>query len=952
MSKQNKRYSKRGDDFDFGSEESKKSAGTGENREYTGTKKEKKADNTEKAGKVKKEANPSSVGNQIMTIVLITLAVFIAVCYAAGSGGSESVGAVGKTLSDILLGLFGGAGILIPFLLLNHALFWKRDVESGAYRYKFLFSISILLLTAISIHAVLAIINGTAVKDISLELSEIPKLYGDGKLYKGGGAIGGYLASLILKGLGKVGTAIFSALLIVILMTFMFGSTPSEIWRRFIFYFIRRRERTLADKAEKERMKREFEEKKKQRMNERPAGNTTGAGTEAGTNNGAGPRRTTYSMHNQKDGRKASGIDSDLFEDDIDVGYDGGRTEQPAAGEKPAGEKAHEQPDFFTDKAAGNYSGKYTEKPVERDVVLYGNDDSGKRTELSDIFDKPKDEEIARKVTVKKDAGTGDELASDAQLELKYAKKQEVTINLAPDDYKVAEKTPAKYEDDAEEAPVAENKKKKYVFPPIDMLPYDKQRVNVSQEELRENADKLVAALDSFHVRTHVVNIARGPVITRYELQLEQGTRVRSISNYIEDISYSLATSGIRVEGVIQGKSAIGIEVPNKNPQSVFLRELIDRDEFSQSQSVLFCGLGRAVAGDPVYLDLGTSKAPHLLIAGATGMGKSVCVNSLLISMLYKATPDDVRLILIDPKKVEFSIYKGLPHLLIPVITDSKKAAGALHWAVNEMERRYELIESVGVREILKYNEIARKKGLEVLPQIVIAIDEFADLMMTAPKDIEATVVRIAQKARAAGMHLIIGTQRPQVTVITGIIKANIPVRIALTVSSSIDARTILDNGGAEKLIGRGDMLYSAVGMMKPMRVQGAFVDDNSIESIVKFIIDNNGEQEYDDGVMSKIDREAEMLDKKDKRTDDDDGDDDDVKGESDPLLKPAVKLAVEKGKISTSLLQRNMSLGYGRAAKIIDIMESKGIVGPLNGSKPRDVLISYEDYLEMFVDD
>ncbi|MGM9625631.1 MAG: DNA translocase FtsK [Eubacteriales bacterium] len=487
-----------------------------------------------------------------------------------------------------------------------------------------------------------------------------------------------------------------------------------------------------------------------------------------------------------------------------------------------------------------------------------------------------------------------------------------------------------------------------YVYPPVTLLKKDTSDKNEDVAgELETNARKLTDILRSFNVRTKIVNVSRGPTITRYELQPESGTRVRSVANLVDDIALGLAADGVRIEAPIPGKSAIGIEVPNQSVSTVYIRDLIDSDAFRSSKSKLTTALGMDVAGAPVFLD--AAKMPHLLICGATGMGKSVCINALIISVLYKATPEEVKLILVDPKKVELNIYSGIPHLLVPVVSDPKKAAGALHWAVTEMERRFELIEDVGMRDIKGYNDITKNDPeREYLPQIVIIIDELADLMMTAPDEVEESICRLAQKARAAGMHLIIGTQRPSVDVITGLIKANIPSRIAFRVSSQMDSRVILDEIGAEKLIGRGDMLYKPVGATKPKRVQGSFVSEDEIEQIITFLKKTAGHAEYADDVMASIEKEAAMCGQK-KSARVMDGDDFDGDGTpDDPMLKNALELAVESGKISTSLIQRRLSLGYGRAAKLIDRMEQLGYVSPPEGQKPRQVLITKEQYMEL----
>ena len=485
-----------------------------------------------------------------------------------------------------------------------------------------------------------------------------------------------------------------------------------------------------------------------------------------------------------------------------------------------------------------------------------------------------------------------------------------------------------------------------YVFPPVDMLAPNQNPADTEREkELRETANLLQQTLKSFRVDIEAIQYSRGPTITRYELKPAVGTRVRSIANLVDDIALSLATSGVRIEAPIPNKAAVGIEVPNRIRATVYLRDLIENDKFSEAKSKLTSCLGMDVGGNPVYFDI--AKMPHLLIAGATGMGKSVCINSVIISLLYKARPEDVKLILIDPKKVEFNIYKDIPHLYAPIVSDPKKAAGALASAVAEMERRFELIEEVGVRDIGTYNAVTENDPeKERMPHMVIIIDELADLMMTAPDDVESCICRLAQKARAAGIHIIIGTQRPSVDVITGLIKANIPSRIACTVASQVDSRTIIDIAGAEKLIGRGDMLFAPVGAAKPMRVQGAFVSEAEVEKIVSFIKANNSAARYNSDFINSMEENAKncgMLGKKGGAAASDAEGASDEGGDS--KFRDAVKLAVEEGKISTSLMQRRLGVGYGRAAKIIDTMEELGYVSKPDGNKPRRVLITMEEY-------
>lgn len=480
-----------------------------------------------------------------------------------------------------------------------------------------------------------------------------------------------------------------------------------------------------------------------------------------------------------------------------------------------------------------------------------------------------------------------------------------------------------------------------YKFPPLTLLKEAKaQNAAALSAELDNTATRLVDTLKSFGVETRIVDISRGPTVTRYELQPSAGVKISKITNLADDIALNLATAGVRIEAPIPNKAAVGIEVPNKASAVVGVRGILESPVFTSAKSKLTVALGRDIGGNAVVTDI--AKMPHGLIAGATGSGKSVCINSIIISILYKAKPDEVKLLMIDPKVVELGIYNGIPHLLVPVVTDPRKASGALGWAVSEMEKRYKMFADRGVRDLAGYNRFVEQLGdPEVLkmPHIVIIIDELADLMMTAPNEVEDSINRIAAKARAAGMHLIIATQRPSVDVVTGVIKANIPTRIAFAVSSQIDSRTILDSAGAEKLLGRGDMLFSPVGSSKPNRIQGCFVSDEEVEAVVEYIKGDRS-ADYDDDVMVEIERQA-AVEKKQKTGLKEDGPDED------PMLNDAIKVVVENGQASTSLLQRKLKLGYARAARIVDEMEQRGVVGPYEGSKPRRVLITKDQLME-----
>ena len=478
-----------------------------------------------------------------------------------------------------------------------------------------------------------------------------------------------------------------------------------------------------------------------------------------------------------------------------------------------------------------------------------------------------------------------------------------------------------------------------YEYPPVSLLGKNMKKANkAGAKALTEKATQLQRTLHSFGVSAKVENISVGPAITRYELKPAEGVRVSKIANLADDIALNLAAESIRIEAPIPGKQAVGIEIPNREKEIVHLRDIIESDEFRNHKSNLAFALGKNVAGEAVVADI--AKMPHVLIAGSTGSGKSVCINTLITSIIYKSKPSDVKLVMVDPKVVELSVYNGIPHLLIPVVTDPKKAAGALAWAVQEMVHRYSLFAEKNVRDLKGYNEALEKEQAEgKLPQIVIIIDELADLMMVAPNDVEDAICRLAQMARAAGMHLVIATQRPSVDVITGIIKANIPSRIAFAVSSQVDSRTILDGAGAEKLLGKGDMLFYPIGASKPTRVQGAFVSDKEVEKIVDFVKPASGETVYSANVLEQI----ENANKTDRELDEKDPEDD-----TDPFLNDAIETVIEIGQASTSFIQRRFKVGYARAGRIIDQMEARGIISGYEGSKPRQVLITRERWQEL----
>ncbi len=939
---------------------SKKTSGSA--RSKSGTAKNKTtAKNTKPKASAKAAArggDPERMLHQFMPYILALIALFLFISYLI----ADSTGYVGGFLKNAMFGLFSLGAWAIPLLLINAAVFWKRDVATGSLVYKFSFSFACVTFISVLVQAFARHGEGAIAETFNLI-----ELFKNGCDHIGGGILGGLIGNLLLRGFGFAGTLILSIALILLFGIFLFGMTP----HMFVVYIITGiREwrsglgtRMRDAKLEREEMLAEYEAQRAEQLAIRQQKAAAAAAAHA---------QAAQNVRNrQQQAARSRRVNDALTEDDsliynqaIDIPLD-----QPAAPSEPpideavfdavASQPIVEDPDVVESDAPPFDIDEEPGEPLET-VVKHGlfhrekvkplpptpsqeldRMEADENIDLAKIFAEPT--ASAEDVVPEPSMPSDEEIVTSAEIDLMVEKSR-----LQPEPIVVAE------EDEEPEviggdlfmqAVKPEPPVPDYIFPPLALLKMDRDHGNSDMSaEIQQTATKLVETLRSFNVRTKIINVSRGPTVTRYELQPEVGTKVRSIVNLVDDIALHLATSGVRIEAPIPGKEAVGIEVPNRSTSTVYIRELLEDPAFKTAQSKVITSLGMDVAGSPVYLDV--AKMPHLLIAGTTGSGKSVCINSLIISMLYKARPDEVKFIMIDPKKVELNVYNGIPHLLVPVVSDPKKAAGSLHWAVTEMERRYELIEGAGVRNLKGYNQsIANDPDAEKLPQIVIIIDELADLMMMARDDVEESICRIAQKARAAGMHLILGTQRPTVDVVTGLIKANVPSRIAFTTFSQMDSRTIIDTVGAEKLIGRGDMLYAPIGSVKPTRVQGCFVSDDEVEEVTTFIKNNYGVKDYDQSVIDTIEREAMLCGNKKATVS---GDGDIEANDGDPMLKPAIQLAVESGKISTSLIQRRLQLGYGRAAKLIDTMEDMGIVGPPQGQKPRDVLISKQEYMEM----
>lgn len=706
--------------------------------------------------------------------------------------------------------------------------------------------------------------------------------------FRGGGVVGGGIAQLLRGGLGSVFTAIISALLFIVFICLTIGITPSALTA-----FIEKKVKSGAQKQA------ELYEEHKKKVAERRAEEAE--------------RQAEEELRRRNEQPDINIIPGDATEPII------------KRKRKKAYDFDSEEPDIIPEKKKNAFD------------ELLETEDEG----VEEFVRKPAEIFFEDGVLVDR---PGAEKVKPEQTEEKPPEKDDTP----PDDVITAVKNPVVPETDKPGAPIRPEVKEKpqpaYRFPPLKLLSLpDGKGAGISNEEANLNARKIVDTLSNFGISVSVENISRGPTITRYELRPAPGVRISRIGNLIDDLARVLASGGVRFESSIEGKDTVGIEVPNKSPFTVNIRTLIDTETFRSAKSKVFCALGVDVANSPTFLDI--QKMPHMIIAGATGMGKSVCINSLIVSILYRAKPDEVKLIMIDPKKVEFAPYIGIPHLLVPVITDMKKAAGALNWLVQEMERRYDLIEASGVRNIFGYNDLAKDNpDMEKLPLLIIIIDELADLMATSKDNVESSIARIAAKARAAGMHLIIGTQRPDVTVISGTIKNNIPSRIACRVGSQIDSRTILDESGAERLIGRGDMLYKPVGALKLTRLQGAFVSDSEVEAVVEFIKNQGIETNYSDEAIKNIDKEAENISDGKKKLSMAG-----AEGGDDELLLSAIEISFDAGKVATSLLNRKLSIGYGRAAKIIDRMEEMGICSGANGSKPRELIMSREQFMAKY---
>ena len=819
--------------------------------------------------------------NQVRAVVLFACAIFLG-CLTLIEGDS-----LWKWAHSALLGIFGGWAVLWPVLMIYVAVITTMEKPSGGIGGKiWLTGLIIVLFCATGF-----IFGGAKISEGLSFFDYITALYRT-NAGVGGGVVGGLTGQLLLMAAGKIGAKIIILLLLFVSVMILTGATLIGLFRT-----IKKPVDAVSDGIQNARQRRE--EERLILEQDRPSIDV--------------PLEPVYPSERPADLRALFPPVEPRKKPQHNEKLDKLQQVFGIAPEEPAEAKAPQQEELAQPEPAAPAEPPEPELP--QSPVVSENPPRPDPEPIPEPEPEPEDEEI--------------ELFTDSPKSAETVQEPPVADFAQMAQYQALDPTAGGA----------------YCFPPVTMLAVSPQVDHAKEtEELQSNGKILVDTLNSFGVSTKIMDICRGPSVTRYEIQPAPGVKISKITNLSDDLALNLAATGVRIEAPIPGKAAVGIEVPNRSRSAVRMRDLIQSNAFQTSKGKLSVALGRDIAGQPVVADL--ARMPHILIAGTTGSGKSVCINSLIISMLYKATPDEVRFLMIDPKAVELTEYNGLPHMLVPVVTDPHKASGALGWAVNEMMKRYKLFSENNVRNLAGYNNLAEAQNYEdengqpmpAMPQIVMIIDELADLMMAAPKEVEDSICRLAQLARAAGMHLVVATQRPSVDVVTGLIKANIPSRIALTVSTAVDSRTIIDTVGADKLLGNGDMLFAPVGSNKPIRVQGCYVSDDEISSIVQFVKKTKS-MDYDEGVIEEIERNAASVDK--DKAEDLGG------GETDPMMDEAIKVVVEAGQASTSLLQRRLRLGYARAGRLIDEMEQLGIVGPHEGSKPRQVLMTYTQWLE-----
>ena len=951
------------------------------------TQKEREERARHRADRAEARHDPNSQLNIAMPYVWIVTSIFLGLClYTSGCG------LAGDAIRFLLLGLFSYVAYLFPILLFLLGLLWRRGVAAHALGSHVLLS-SIALILLLALVYILTLPEEALAGDFPKE--EMPL---DAASYfnfsdpvpKGGGFLGALIGWVLYRLVGPVMTVVLAAFAVLLYGIFGFGFSPDEIVRSFITYVTRKHRESSEERREKKAAEAErVAAERAERAERKNASLVSPANSEVATPPAPAETASAEDTAEAPPEDKHQRFESLFRETGEAIG------EAPAASPIPS--PAEDEEDIRS------YKERRIRERLRRSDGVHSYAVSDLRpTAPSPVADPPR-------ITPPPQGAEGGITHMSAELLVKASQAvplpeeepfrgvedfRRVTVNEPVRVYAPAmepavppvEEAPAaptvrepiaetpiapslpprieeptfdpavirengtvvERESSVAREPAVKKAEVPYEYPPTTLLRLPSLDNEAGlQEEIQKNQETLVKTLESFGIPITITGYSRGPRITRYEFIQKAGIRVAKVAALTDDITQKLSTQGVRIEAPIPNKSSIGVEVPNRNSSAVRIRSLLDTPTFRDAESKTTVAVGCDVTGNPIFFDI--AKAPHMLIAGATGMGKSVCINSILISLLFKASPEEVRMILIDPKKVEFNVYAKVPHLLVPVVTDPTKAAGALNWAVNEMEKRYDMIEQAGVRDIKSYNAYCATEGLPPLPKIIIVIDELNDLMMSARKMVEASICRIAQKARAAGIHLLIGTQRPSVNVITGDIKVNIPARIAFRVNQLVDSRTILDMPGAERLLPHGDMLFSPTGT--PQRVQGAFVEDDEVKAVAAFLAKNVGEAVFDETVLADIEKETAKCAKASGSDEDEDyeegsGNLDGVL--SDPKFEDALDVAFSTGSISTALLQRKISIGFGRAARFIDAMCEMGIVGEMRGgAKPRELLMSRAEYEE-----
>lgn len=848
----------------------------------------KKRKNT-KGGAKKAQGSPAL---QEEIIILSVLAVCILMLISNFGLG----GLAGEVCSAVLFGIFGWMAYLIPVLVFGAAAFLISN-RGNAHAY---IKAAALLALLVVVCALLELIMNPYTSGTGLMT-----YYKQASIHKNsGGLLGGCLVTLLCPTIGVVGSyvvLIVLAVICVILITEKSLLKPLGNSSRKMYEGARQRHETSVIRRE-ERM-----QERKHRQGESKLRNSSGS--------------------RRKQRRKISGVS---FETTLSEGVKSPEIHELTAADVSLELEEASDPNICSASAKEQTVEKSPQPSFEELVISRAEPVTEQHEEEIEEIQEIQETPAAEEEAPKPKAPAKEEAA--VQSSRKKPEKESV-----PD----VESEAAAVEKSIQEQ--QEAPRKVYSIPPLNLLKKGKKTGGDSDEQLRATARKLEQTLQNFGVKVHVTNASCGPSVTRYELQPEQGVKVSKIVGLSDDIKLNLAVTDLRIEAPIPGKAAVGIEVPNSETSAVMLRDLLESNEFQQSRSNITVAVGKDIAGKTIVADI--AKMPHLLVAGSTGSGKSVCINTMIMSMIYKADPEDVKLIMVDPKVVELSVYNGIPHLMIPVVTDPKKAAGALNWAVAEMMKRYDLFAKYNVRDLKGFNEkiehLEEEDAPKKMPQIVIIVDELADLMMVAPKDVEGAICRLAQLARAAGLHLILATQRPSVNVITGLIKANMPSRIAFAVSSGVDSRTIIDMSGAEKLLGKGDMLFYPTGIPKPMRVQGSFVSDKEVQKVVEYLIENNGNADYSNELEEHMNAD---IGGEGTPISDMDGDGGSAR---DQYFAEAGRLIIDKEKASIGMLQRMFKIGFNRAARIMDQLSEAGVVGPEEGTKPRKVIMTAEEFEE-----